>query len=256
VSTVKPSIVPVFRYNDARAAIDWLIQAFGFRKHAEHEGPNGTIAHAELTFGPSVVGISSAAPPTSDNPWSHIRQGIYACVPDIDAHYERAKSAGADIVMPIRDMDYGSREYAARDSEGHIWSFGTYEMARGDGAPTLFPELHYNDCRTALAFLERAFGFMKTFEVPGPDGRLVHAELKLGDSALFVGTFPRDPKWVGLAELVCAFVEDPDQHHLRSKAGGATIVTPPTDTPFGARQYSARDPEGFVWLFGTYRPTT
>jgi uncharacterized glyoxalase superfamily protein PhnB len=251
----KPSIFPVFRYNDARAAVDWLIQAFGFQKHAEHAGPNGTIAHAELKFGPSVVGISSAAPPTSDNPWSHIRQAIYACVPDIDAHYERAKSAGADIVMPIRDMDYGSREYSARDSEGFLWAFGTYEMGRSEGDPTLFPEGHYRDPRAALAVLTGAFGFTLTLDVPADDGGLVHAELCLGDGHVFVGTLPREGEWKGLAQLVCASVDDPDQHHLRAKAGGA-ILKAPQSTPFGARQYVARDPEGFVWLFGNYRPTT
>jgi hypothetical protein len=51
-------------------------------------------------------------------------QGVYAAVED--AHYERAKAAGAEIVREIEDTDYGSREYTARDLESHMWSFGTY----------------------------------------------------------------------------------------------------------------------------------
>lgn len=252
---MKPTIFPVFRYNDARAAIDWLIQAFGFQKIAEVDGPNGTIAHAEVQFGPSVVGISSAMPPTSNNPWSHVRQGIYISVAEIDAHYDQARRAGADIVMPIRDMDYGSREYSARDTEGFLWGFGTYEMGASEGSPTLFPEVHYRDPRAALALLTNAFGFTTTLDVPADDGGLVHAELRLGAGHVFVGTLPREGEWKGLAQLVCAYVDDPDQHHLRAKAGGATISSALANTPFGARQYVARDPEGFVWLFGTYRPS-
>ena len=244
---------PVLRYADARAAIDWLVQAFGFQKIAEHEGPNGTVAHAELKFGPSTIGISSATPPTADNPWSSVRQGIYVCVDHIDARHEHAQRAGAEIIIPLRVTDYGSREYSARDIEGHLWGFGTYEMGRGEGQPTLFPEVHYDDPHRALAFLTEAFGFTKTLEVPAPGGGVIHAELKLGDGVVFLGTFPQDGEWKGLRELVCAYVEDVDRHHMRAKAGGA-IANPPQDTPFGARQYATRDPEGFTWLFGTYRP--
>jgi uncharacterized glyoxalase superfamily protein PhnB len=48
-------------------------------------------------------------------------------VPDVDARYERARAAGAEIVMPPQDLDYGSREFAVRDPEGNLWSFGTYD---------------------------------------------------------------------------------------------------------------------------------
>jgi hypothetical protein len=52
------------------------------------------------------------------------RSDIY--LPDVDAHYDRAKAAGAEIVVELRNTEYGSREYSARDLEGHVWHFGTY----------------------------------------------------------------------------------------------------------------------------------
>ena len=48
-------------------------------------------------------------------------------VPDIEAHYSRAKAAGAKIERPLTDTEYGSQEYSARDCDGHLWSFGTYD---------------------------------------------------------------------------------------------------------------------------------
>jgi uncharacterized glyoxalase superfamily protein PhnB len=51
---------------------------------------------------------------------------VYAAVDDVDKHHDRAKAAGAEIVQPPTDQPYGSREYGARDSEGNVWSFGTY----------------------------------------------------------------------------------------------------------------------------------
>lgn len=254
-SSVAPNIFPALRYSDAGAAIDWLIQAFGFRKNAVYPGPGDTIAHAEVCFGPSVVGLSSATPATSDNAWSSVRQGIYVCVKDIDAHYAKAQHAGAEIAMPIRDLEYGSREYTARDPEGHLWGFGTYDMGRGTGAPTLFPEVHYREPRAALTFLTDAFGFAKTLDVPTPDGGLLHAELRLEHGFVLVATLAAaGSEWAETTQLVCAHVTDPDQHFLRARAGGATIVNEPEDTPYGARHYVARDLDGFVWLFGTYRP--
>ena len=57
---------------------------------------------------------------------------IYLVVDDPDAHYERAVAAGAEIVQPLTDEDYGSRGYTARDPEGNVWSFGTYQPATAD----------------------------------------------------------------------------------------------------------------------------
>jgi uncharacterized glyoxalase superfamily protein PhnB len=52
---------------------------------------------------------------------------VYIVVPDADAHYARAKATGAEIVFDIKDEDYGGRGYAARDPEGYLWNFGTYD---------------------------------------------------------------------------------------------------------------------------------
>lgn len=61
-----------------------------------------------------------------------VNQGIYVYVEDIDAHFERAKAAGAEVVRGLEETDYGSREYTVRDPEGNLWAFGTYQMAAGD----------------------------------------------------------------------------------------------------------------------------
>ncbi len=236
--------------------MDWLIQAFGFQKHVEFAQPDGTIAHAELRFGPSTIGISSRTPPVPDNPWSAVEQGIYVCVDNIDGHYEQAQSAGAEIVVKVRDTEYGSREYGARDREGHLWGFGTYPMGAAAGEPTIFPELHYDDAALAIRQLTMAFGFEKTLEVPGPDNSVMHAELQRDSGVVFLApTADPGPGGARIKQLTCVYVPDPDQHFLRAKAGGASIVEEPHDTPYGARFYVARDPEAFVWLFGTYRPS-
>jgi uncharacterized glyoxalase superfamily protein PhnB len=131
ISAAKVSnVFPVLRYKEARCAIDWLTSAFGFEEQIVIANDDGTIAHAELKFGPGIVMLASAREdhfgtktPTEAN---GVTQMIYITVDLVDDHHDRAKAAGAEIVMELTDMDYGSREYAARDLEGNVWSFGTY----------------------------------------------------------------------------------------------------------------------------------
>ena len=121
------SIFPALRYQNGPAALEWLAKAFGFEEHMVVKGPEGTIAHAQMTLGPDLIMLGSGKHgPGDDNPWDRARQGVYVCVEDVETHYARAKAAGAEIAMELRDTEYGSREYSVRDLEGHLWSFGTY----------------------------------------------------------------------------------------------------------------------------------
>jgi uncharacterized glyoxalase superfamily protein PhnB len=120
-----PNIFPAFKYQDAPAALTWLAQAFGFRKFMEVPGPEGTIAHAESRLGSGVIMLGSRRDDPA-NPWSAAKQSVYVYVEDIDAHYARAKAAGAQIVMELQNTSYGSREYGVLDPEGFLWGFGNY----------------------------------------------------------------------------------------------------------------------------------
>src|SRR5438034_514415 len=107
-----PNIFPALRYKNAAAALEWLGRAFGFEKQMVVPGPEGTIAHAQMKLGPGVIMLGSGKHgPGTDNPWNTVKQGVYVYVEDVDAHYARAKAAGAEIVMGPEDTDYGSRGY-------------------------------------------------------------------------------------------------------------------------------------------------
>jgi uncharacterized glyoxalase superfamily protein PhnB len=121
------SIYPVLKYDDAHAAIDFLERAFGFEPLAVHEGENGGVAHAEMRFGDEVVMFGSAGEGDPVFNQGIGRTIVYAVVDDPDGLYARAKEAGADVVLEPTDQDYGSRDFAVRDLEGNIWSFGTYQ---------------------------------------------------------------------------------------------------------------------------------
>jgi uncharacterized glyoxalase superfamily protein PhnB len=120
------NIYPTLKYKDARAAIDFLEKAFGFERHAVYDGENGGVAHAELRFGSEMVMLGSRGEGDEQFNRSEGSSSVYLVVDDPDAQDERAKEAGAEIVRGLRDEDYGSRGFTARDPEGNLWSFGTY----------------------------------------------------------------------------------------------------------------------------------
>jgi len=252
-----PSLHPVLCYRDARAAIEWLCQAFGFARHVVYDGPDGSIGHAELQMGTAVIGLSSVGPVSDANPWTTVSQGLYVCFTAVDALHDRAQAAGAEIVRPLANQEYGSRDFSARDTGGHLWSFGTYREGNGQAGPaSLFPGLHYADGQRAIQFLSAAFGFTPGLVVPGADGTIAHAELHLGADTLMLGSSPKDEAlWNGHSQMTSVRVVEPDQHFERARAAGAVILRPLEHTSYGARGYIARDPEGFVWNFSDYQPS-
>ena len=131
------NVYPVLRYRDAHTAIQFLCDAFGFERHAVYESDDGTVEHAQLAHGSGMVMLSTERENDELGFGPHAGQAwIYIVVEDPDAHHDRAKAAGATIIRELEDQDYGSREYSARDPEGNIWSFGTYDPAAASaGAP-------------------------------------------------------------------------------------------------------------------------
>jgi len=130
----RATVIPCLRYRDAPAAIKWLCSTFGFEEQLVVPNPDGTIAHAQLRFGNGMIMLGSVV----DSEYGRLikqpdeigaaeTQSAYVIVSDADAIYQRAKAAGAKIVLDIKDEDYGGRGFTCRDLEGRLWTFGTYD---------------------------------------------------------------------------------------------------------------------------------
>jgi uncharacterized glyoxalase superfamily protein PhnB len=133
-STTASTLIPCLSYRDAPGAITWLVNVFGFTPQLVVDGPGDTILHAQLTFGGGMIMLGSIA---KEGDYSKLmvqpneiggRQTQTTCliVEDADAVYDRARDAGAVMVLDIADMEYGGRAFTCRDPEGHVWSIGSY----------------------------------------------------------------------------------------------------------------------------------
>ncbi len=138
----RSTIVPTYRYRDVEAAMAFLIETFGFEAHGIDRDGDGRVRRVELRHGAGLVmlgrhrggWLESRIPDEVGG----VTGSTYLVVADVDAHFHRARAAGALIARPLEDTDYGSREYSAWDLEGHLWHFGDYdpfgshEQARDD----------------------------------------------------------------------------------------------------------------------------
>jgi uncharacterized glyoxalase superfamily protein PhnB len=120
-------VIPVLTYQDIPAAHDFLVRAFGFNGGGVHRNADGQPVHAEVRAGDNPIWLHRVtAEHRLDSPLATdvANAGLVVSVDDVDAHYERARAAGAVIDSQPVDQPYGQREYGARDLEGHRWWFG------------------------------------------------------------------------------------------------------------------------------------
>ncbi len=103
-------VIPVLAYGNLKEAADWLCRAFGFSPRlwiGDHR--------VQLQVGNGAIVLTRALRPTG--------QSVMVRVEDVDAHYERARSAGAELIGVPVTYPYGERQYSCRDIGGHAWTF-------------------------------------------------------------------------------------------------------------------------------------
>lgn len=130
MTTNNPTVWPVLAFKDARAAITFLRDAFGFEERAcyTREDDPSIVEHAEMRW-PLGGGIMFGTAGKDDSPFGQRPPGtnsVYVVCDDPDGLFARAEAAGAEVVRGLVDEDYGSRGFSVRDPEGNLWSFGTY----------------------------------------------------------------------------------------------------------------------------------
>jgi uncharacterized glyoxalase superfamily protein PhnB len=127
--TPPPTVWPTLRAQDAPALIRFLVDVVGFAETEVITGDNDTVSHAQLSWpqGGGVM-LGSAGDRAPDDPWA-LKPGSFGCyvvTDEPDKIHDRVAAAGVTITQAPHDTDYGSREFALRDPEGNLWSFGTY----------------------------------------------------------------------------------------------------------------------------------
>jgi len=129
-------LIPSLRYKDAHAAIVWLERVLGFQRQAVYEGPDDTVAHAQLTFGKTgmlMLGSVTNGGPIRDmyalpeEVEGRVTSVLYLVVKDCVPVWERVKTERAEVVTELKEMEYGGKAFTVKDPEGYMWSVGEYD---------------------------------------------------------------------------------------------------------------------------------
>jgi uncharacterized glyoxalase superfamily protein PhnB len=237
------SLTPYLLVSGADAFIGFLRRVFDAEEVFRMAGPDGTIRHAEVRVGDSVLELADGI-----EGWPARPAAIHAYVPDADAVYARAMAAGCRSLLGPTDMPYGDREADVTDPFGNNWYIGT----RKEGGPvpagmaTLTPTLHVEGTDRLIDFIKQAFGAEELDRTAGPDGTVVHAQLKLGDSVLELGEARGFVK-----PMPCAihyYLEDVDRAYASALVAGATTLGAPSKRPYGDYAAEVKDPFGNYWF--------
>jgi PhnB protein len=276
---VRQSATPQLRVKNAPAAIAFYTRAFGAREIMRFEA-GGSIPHAELLIGNSVVFLGEEAPdygylgPESlgGSPVS-----IQLLVEDADAMVAQAVAAGARVTSPLADQFYGDRTGRVTDPFGHSWTIvmRKEEMSvdemyrrmaaiqgqrpapdaqsfRPEGFHTVTPYIIVQDAPALIDFVTRTFDADERSRDVGSAGG-VHAEVRIGDSRVMIGGGAPELAWRGepLPSAFHVYVKDTDAVFERAVQAGATVIGAPADMEYGERSAGVKDASGNVWYIAT-----
>ena len=287
--TLTPSLV----VGDVDAAVDYYTKAFGATKRFGMPGPDGQkTMHAEIQIGDSIVMLGAEMPEMgakSPKTLGGTTGSLVYYVPDADAVVKAAADAGGTVKMQPEDMFWGDRWGTVIDPFGHRWDIATHKedlteeqmqqrmqamMSGQQGKPTpgtpakshvrqgyntLTPTLTAHDAKALIAFYKQALGAQEISVSPAPDGRILHAELKIGDSMLTLSdAFPemggdtKSPKDLGGSPfMLMAYVPDADATFQQAVGAGAEAREQPSDAFWGDRYAEVSDPSGHLWGIAT-----
>ena len=230
------AVTPYLMVRNGAGLMDFLERAFGAVTVMSTTAPKGGL-HGEMRLGNSMlmIGGGEALPEKSS-------MAIHMYVPDADAAYQRAVAAGGKSLGAVEDRPYGERSGFVEDPYGNHWYIGTPLGGRPipEGHVTANPYAHAKSARALIAFLRQTFA-AEEIAVHEMGGRVMHAEVRIGDSILEMGE----------ADGTSAFyvyVDDPDAAYRNALAAGATSLMEPADQPYGERNAGVVDPFGNQWF--------
>lgn len=243
-----PNIAPYFLVNGAPQFISFLVSAFEGTERLRVPRPDGSVMHAEVAIGNSVIEMGDA-----NEQYSQRLMTTHLYVPDADATYARALEAGAiPIYAPTDDHPSGDRWGAAKDPFGNTWYIATRRspVSGAEGFLTVQPYLHLRNAHEMIAFAEAALSARATGVHKSPDGIVRHATIEIAGATFEIDEAQGESQ--STPSYLHVYVPDTDAVYAQALATGAMGITPPGNAPYGDRAAAISDPFGNTWFLATY----
>jgi uncharacterized glyoxalase superfamily protein PhnB len=234
--------------------IEFVKKAFNAEERFRVPSPDGSILHAEVKIGDSVIELADANEQFPATPAS-----LHLFTPDVDAVYAQAIAAGAQERHAVIDQPYGDREGSVRDVFGNDWYIATHKQdLEGHRGAGFVPEglrnvniyLHPRGTQQFIDFMKQAFDAEEVVRAQSPDGTIVHAKIRIGDSIVEMGE--AHGQWQPRPTTFHLYVPDADAAYRRALNAGAASIMEPKDQPYGDRSGGVRDAFGNQWFIATH----
>ena len=236
------TVTPYLRVPDA-GFVDFLVKTFGAVETLNQPAGAGST-HREVRIGNSMLMIGEGGTPTPEQ----LRpQAFHVFVEDVDGAFDRAIAAGGKSLGAVEDRPYGERSGFVEDPYNNYWYIARHlgPTPVPAGYRTITPYLHPRGAATYVDFLQRGFGAIEEFRHATPDGRVMHAQIRIGNAVIEMGD--TDAEGAPRSGVFYLYVADPDALHAQAVAAGATPHSPVTDQWYGDRVGSVQDPNGIIW---------
>jgi uncharacterized glyoxalase superfamily protein PhnB len=246
------NIAPYILVNGAAKFMEFLLSAFEGTERIRVSRPDGSIMHAEVAIGDSVIELGDA---NEQYPARPMTTHLY--VPDADATYARALQAGATpIYAPTDDHPSGDRWGEAKDPFGNTWYIATPKgwTPGPEGLRAVQPYLHLHNAHNMIPFIEAALGAQATGVHKSPDGLVRHATIEIAGATFEIDEASGETQ--PNQSYLHVYVPDTDALYAQAVRAGATPVEPPRDAPYGDRAAAVKDPFGNTWFLATYLGAT
>ena len=250
------SITPFLHPRGADRLIEFMKQAFDAQELGRATSPEGSIMHATVRIGDSVIEMGEA-----HGEFQPMPTAIHLYVPNADAFYKKALEAGATSLRKPQNMFYGDREGSVKDAFGNYWYIATHisdvhgaEMPEKkvspipEGYQTVTPYISVRKAEQLLDFVKDAFGATEIFRTTGSAGG-IHAEVKIGSSMVMIGGYEKLETESTAA--IYLYVDDVDRTYERAVNAGAISLQQPTDQPYGDRLANIKDQFGNSWYIAS-----
>jgi PhnB protein len=237
------TVTPYLTVVEAERLVQFAKDAFGAVETGRSIGGSGHL-HCEIQIGDSMLMCGGGESVRgNEKPLA-----LHMYVPDADAAYERALAAGAESLAAPENKPYGERMAGVKDPTGNMWYLATRLPGADvvEGMRTVTPYLHHNNALGLIDFLKHAFDAQELGVYKSPDGRVMHAAVRMGSSILEMGeTTPMPASFY-------VYVPNADEVYQQAIAAGAKSVFAPVNQPYGDRMGVVEDGWGNTWCLATH----
>ncbi len=241
------TVTPYITAHEAPELLNFVKQAFGAEELFRGTGSAGGM-HAEVRIDDSMIMIGGGGA------WrgTPMPTAIHLYVPDADAVYQRALELGATSTGEPMDQPYGERSAGVKDRAGNQWyiatAFGPRYIQEGLRAVNVY--LHPRSAEQVIDFMKRGLGGEELARYASPEGVILHAQVRIGDSVIEMGEAhgPYQP----MPTMFYLYVDDCDALYQRALQAGAASMSEPANQPYGDRTASVKDPFDNVWYMATH----